>query len=117
MKILQTFTPDVEIYSIDEAFLDLTRISIIEYNSLARSMYNTILKYIGIPITIGISSTKTLAKVANRVAKKQCVTHLIIKTQEEINRALIVTNVADVWGVGRSLSPKLKNLVFILHTT
>ena len=71
MCILKTFTPDVEIYSIDEAFLDLSHLPLIEFDSLAKSMHSTILKYIGIPITIGIAPTKTLAKVANRVAKRQ----------------------------------------------
>jgi len=82
MCILQTFTPDVEIYSIDEAFLDLSHLPLTEYDSLAKKMYDTVLKYIGIPITIGIAPTKTLAKVANRVAKKRRSTHLILQTSE-----------------------------------
>ncbi len=110
MCILQTFTPDVEIYSIDEAFLDLSHLPLTDYDSLAKEIYDTVLKYIGIPITIGIAPTKTLAKVANRVAKKRRSTHLILKTSEEIKTALMHTNVGDVWGVGRALAPKLKRL-------
>ncbi len=66
MHILQSFTPDVDIYSIDEAFLDISRLPINDYALFAESIYDTILKYIGIPITIGIAPTKTLAKIANR---------------------------------------------------
>ncbi len=110
MCILQTFTPDVEIYSIDEAFLDLSHLPLTTYDSLAKVMYDTVLKQIDIPITIGIAPTKTLAKVANRVAKRQRSTHLTLKTPEEINTALMATNVGDVWGVGRALAPKLKRL-------
>ena len=108
MSILQSFTPDVEIYSIDEAFLNLSFLPIAEYNSLCKTMYDTVLKQIGIPITIGVSSTKTLAKVANRCAKKQCNTYMILKTHEEINTALMATDIGSIWGVGRSLTPKLR---------
>jgi beta-hydroxyacyl-ACP dehydratase FabZ len=71
MKILQTFTPDIEIYSIDEAFLNLAPLPCDKYETLAQCVYYTVLKEIGIPITVGIGPTKTLAKVANRIAKKQ----------------------------------------------
>ena len=110
MTILKTFTPDVEVYSIDEAFLDLSHLPLDKYDDLAQSMYETVLNYIGIPITIGIAPTKTLAKVANRVAKKQRKTHMIIQTQEEINTALLATPVTDIWGVGRALTTRLKRL-------
>ncbi len=108
MTILQTFTPDVEVYSIDEAFLDLSRMPITDYDLLAKSMYDTVFKQIGIPITIGIASTKTLAKVANRCAKKLRKTYIIISTQEQIKDALVATDVGSVWGVGRALTPKLQ---------
>ena len=116
MCILKTFTPDVEIYSIDEAFLDLSHLPVIDIDLLAKSMYSTVLKQIGIPITIGIAPTKTLAKVANRVAKRQRSHHLILKTQEEINTALQATNVGDIWGVGRALAPKLERIgIYTAH--
>jgi DNA polymerase V len=110
MTILQTFTPDVEIYSIDEAFLDLSRLPLTDLDTLAQSMYDTVLKFIGIPITIGIASTKTLAKVANRVAKKQRKTHIILQSSQEIKTALSETSISDVWGVGRAITPKLKRM-------
>lgn len=110
MHIMQQFTPDVEIYSIDEAFLDLSRLPITDYSCFAQSIYDTIFKYIGIPITIGIACTKTLAKVANRTAKKRQISHFIMTTQEDIENTLQSTDVAHVWGIGRALAPKLKRL-------
>jgi DNA polymerase V len=110
MRILQTFTPDVDIYSIDEAFLDLSRLRINNYVSFGQSIYDTILQHIGIPITIGIASTKTLAKAANRIAKKHKQAHLLLQTPGQITSVLHTINVADVWGVGRALAPKLKQL-------
>ncbi|MES2608429.1 MAG: hypothetical protein V4544_06860 [Pseudomonadota bacterium] len=108
MTILRTFTPDVEVYSIDEAFIDLSHHPLTDVNIMAKTMYDTVLKYIGIPITIGIAPTKTLAKVANRMAKKQRTTYMILKTHEEINTALKATEIGSIWGVGRSLTPKLR---------
>ena len=110
VRILQTFTPDVEVYSIDEAFLDLSRLPITDYTHVARTIYSTILQHIGIPVTIGIAPTKTLTKIANRVAKKQRMHHLRLETPNEIQHALTATNITDVWGVGRALAPKLKRL-------
>ena len=116
MCILQTFTPDVDVYSIDEAFLDVSHLPITDYTTFARTIHKTILKHIGIPITIGIAPTKTLAKIANRVAKKNRATDLILRTPEEINAALMATGAGDVWGVGRALAPKLKQLgIYTAH--
>ena len=108
MHILKTFTPDVEVYSIDEAFLNLSHLPAKDYTAFARSLYDTLLKCIGIPITIGMAQTKTLAKVANRIAKKHRMTNLILNTPEIINKALAATKIGDVWGIGRALEPKLK---------
>jgi DNA polymerase V len=108
MQILQTFTPDIEMYSIDEAFLNLAPLTCVDFTVLAQSMYDTILKQIGIPITVGIGPTKTLAKVANRVAKKQKIPFQILATPAEINAALKQTAIGDVWGIGRNLTLKLR---------
>ncbi|MES2252239.1 MAG: Y-family DNA polymerase [Pseudomonadota bacterium] len=110
MHILQKFTPDVDIYSIDEAFLDISRLHIHNHTYFAQSIYETVLKYIGIPITIGIAITKTLAKIANRTAKKQQKVHAILTTQNETTHALQATDLSNVWGIGRALTPKLKKL-------
>lgn len=110
MHILQNITPDVDIYSIDEAFLDVSHLNISDYSLFAQSIYDTILNHIGIPVTIGIARTKTLAKIANRTAKKQQKSHVIITTHEDATHALQTTDLSNVWGIGRSLAPKLKKL-------
>ncbi len=110
MKILQTFTPDVNVYSIDEAFLDLSLLPHLNCAAFAQKIYNTILQYIGIPVTIGIAPTKTLAKTATRVAKKQNNPFNVIQTASEIEVSLKQTSVPDIRGIGRALAPKLKKL-------
>jgi len=69
MQILADFTPDLEIYSIDEAFLDLTGFES-RVEAHARELRRTVLQWTGIPVSVGIAPTKTLAKLANRLAKK-----------------------------------------------
>ncbi len=70
MQTLAPFTPAMEIYSIDEAFLDLTNFAFTDLVDYARKMRNTVKQNTGIPVSIGIAPTKTLAKIANRIAKK-----------------------------------------------
>ena len=108
MNIISEFTPSIEVYSIDEAFIELTNMNV-DYESYARQMRKVILQYTGIPVSIGIASTKTLTKVANHIAKDdeslEGVCSLI--QHENLDQVLEDTNVADVWGVGRQLSKKL----------
>ena len=108
MNIISEFTPSIEVYSIDEAFIELTYMNV-DYESYARHMRKVILQYTGIPVSIGIASTKTLTKVANHIAKDdeslEGVCSLI--QHENLDQVLEDTNVADVWGVGRQLSKKL----------
>ena len=108
MNIISEFTPSIEVYSIDEAFIVLTNMNV-DYESYARHMRKVILQYTGIPVSIGIASTKTLTKVANHIAKDdeslEGVCSLI--QHENLDQVLEDTNVADVWGVGRQLSKKL----------
>ena len=108
MNIISEFTPSIEVYSIDEAFIELTNMNV-DYESYARHMRKVILQYTGIPVSIGIASTKTLTKVANHIAKDdeslEGVCSLI--QHENLDQVLEDTNVADVWGVGRRLSKKL----------
>lgn len=111
MNILQQFSPDIEIYSIDEAFVDLSNVYYRNEKNLqswAQSVYDTILQNVGIPITIGIGPTKTLAKGANRFAKKLTQPFHILHTQEQINHALKSTLIEEIWGVGRKLNIQLK---------
>ena len=108
MNIISEFTSSIEVYSIDEAFIELTNMNV-DYESYARHMRKVILQYTGIPVSIGIASTKTLTKVANHIAKDdeslEGVCSLI--QHENLDQVLEDTNVADVWGVGRQLSKKL----------
>lgn len=110
MSLLAQFSPEVEVYSIDEAFLTLDGLSIPDgIESYARMIAHTISRCVGIPVSIGIASTKTLAKIASHRAKKIAryngVCHLRTADQEAI--ALMECKIADVWGVGRRLAPRL----------
>ncbi|GAB6056983.1 Y-family DNA polymerase [Desulfonatronum parangueonense] len=109
MDTVSRFTPDMEIYSIDEAFLrlDLMHDHPLE---LARKIRATVLQWTGIPVSIGIGPTKTLAKVANRVAKKQP-EHggaFSLVDYPDPDRILAGIDVEDIWGIGRRYSKKLR---------
>ena len=108
MNIISEFAPSIEVYSIDEAFIELTNMNV-DYEPYIRQMRKVILQYTGIPVSIGIASTKTLTKVANHIAKDdeslEGVCSLI--QHKNLDQVLEDTNVADVWGVGRQLSKKL----------
>ena len=103
MKILKTFSPNVEIYSIDEAFLDLSFVEDNKTEELAKEIRNRILKWTGIPTSVGISNTKTLSKVANHIAKKNNtgVMYLDPKYSDEYLKKF---EIQDIWGVGRQLT-------------
>tara|TARA_B100000965_G_scaffold345170_1_gene315792 strand:- start:41 stop:1300 length:1260 start_codon:yes stop_codon:yes gene_type:complete len=108
MNIISEFAPSIEVYSIDEAFIELTDMNV-DYESYVRQMRKVILQYTGIPVSIGVASTKTLTKVANHIAKDdeslEGVCSLV--KHENLDQVLEDTNVVDVWGVGRQLSKKL----------
>jgi len=108
MNIISEFAPSIEVYSIDEAFIELTDMNV-DYESYVRQMRKVILQYTGIPVSIGVASTKTLTKVANHIAKDdeslEGVCSLV--KHENLDQVLEDTNVADIWGVGRQLSKKL----------
>lgn len=111
MRTLINFAPVVEVYSVDEAFLDLTGIqgNIEEY---CKEIRETVLRNVGIPVSIGIASTKTLSKVANKIAKNYDklggVFHL--SSKERTEWSLEKTKVEDIWGIGRRSSEKLNSL-------
>jgi len=111
MNTLSRFTPDIEIYSIDEAFLDLSQFKQYDLTEYGHKIRSTIKKWTGIPVSIGIAGTKTLAKVANKIAKKSVKAEgvLNLTASHHQNRALEITDVADVWGIGRSYSKFLNN--------
>ena len=111
MQVLAEYASDIEIYSVDEAFLHLSEF---EENSLyeqAKYIRAQVLQKTGIPVSIGIGYTKTLAKIANKLAKKN--PHyggvLDITAFSNIDPFLKATNVEDIWGIGYRYAQKLKN--------
>ncbi|MBT4364690.1 MAG: Y-family DNA polymerase [Desulfobacterales bacterium] len=110
MKLLAEFTPDMEVYSIDEAFLDLSCFSHYDLNGYGIRIKDRIRRCVGLPVAIGIAETKTLAKIACRLAKKSekagGVLDLTGSPYQEM--ALSMTDVEDVWGVGRRYTKFLR---------
>jgi DNA polymerase V len=106
MEILSSFSPEIEIYSIDEAFLGFNSFKNYELNAYCKYMREKIKKWVGIPVSIGLSETKTLAKIANHLAKKNSNYEgiCILKNKSAIDNALKEIEINDVWGIGRSSS-------------
>ena len=102
MKVLKTFSPKVEIYSIDEAFIDLSFIDEKGAEDYGREITSRVLKWTGIPTSVGIANTKTLSKVANHIAKKEKAGVIYLNTN--IDEKLKKFPIEDVWGVGKQLS-------------
>ena len=109
MNTLGELLPDIEIYSIDEAFADLCGLGRYDLNRLARTVRDTIKKNTGIPVSIGIGATKTLAKVANHLAKKNRRYHGVCVLDEEMAAVEALQNVPieNVWGIGRAYARRL----------
>ena len=113
MRTLEEMAPRVEVYSIDEAFLDLTgiesAISLVEFGQKVRERIG---HWIGITVCVGIAPTKTLAKLANHAAKKYPATQGVVDltNPDRQRRLLALVPVDDVWGVGRRLSKRLNAL-------
>jgi len=111
MTILADYSPEMEIYSIDEAFLKLNGFENFNLNDYGLQMRNKILKWTGLPVSIGIAPTKALAKVANRIAKKfpdKTKNVYIIDSEEKRLKALKWLPVEDVWGIGRQHAKRLR---------
>lgn len=115
-SVIGQFSPDQEIYSIDESFLDLTGFNrdLIEYGQQIRSK---VLQWVGIPVCVGIGSTKTLAKLANHTAKKSLIPEMSFGVSDlnqlsgsELHKLLSRIEVGEVWGVGRKLSQRLNSM-------
>jgi DNA polymerase V len=108
MRVMADFTPDLEIYSIDEAFLGMggfdTRLE-----AHAADLRRTVLQWTGIPVSVGIAAIKTLAKVANRAAKKDPTSGGVCVLLDEagIDAQLAHLALDDLWGVGRRLAARL----------
>jgi len=103
----------VEVYSVDEAFINLNHLPLEALQPFAEKIRDVVVKWTGIPVSVGIAPSKVLSKVANRIAKKdkqksQCV--LVLDDDEKLQEALISTDVSDLWGIGRRYARKLKDL-------
>ena len=104
---------NVEVYSVDEAFLDLSIFPLEDLPAIAKEIRTTVEDWTGIKVSVGIAPTKVLAKLANRMAKKNkqltdCIT--VLDTDEKIRAALHKTPVSDIWGVGYQYAKKLKEV-------
>ncbi|MEE3046459.1 MAG: Y-family DNA polymerase [Pseudomonadota bacterium] len=111
MTLIANEVPDSAIYSIDEIFIDLDNTPI-DHDLWARDLKAKILRETGIPVGIGISTTKTLAKLANRLAKKSPKAKgvVVLDDQKWIDLALERTEAGDIWGVGRKFALKLASI-------
>lgn len=131
-SVLTSVTPRTEVYSIDESFLDLSQLAISDYTAWGRQLRESILKWIGVPVSIGIAPTKTLAKLAADRAKLDVrrstiddrrsspnvqrqssnvqtgVLNLIGQPSSSVDTILETTPVESVWGIGWRLSPKMR---------
>lgn len=113
MNILEEYSPESEIYSIDEIFLNLSGMDAYNLHEYGISMREKVWKWTGIPTSIGIAHTKTLAKVANRIAKKfpdpTKNVHLILSNEQRI-KALKWIDIQDIWGIGKQHAHRLKTI-------
>jgi DNA polymerase V len=103
MSVLSNFTPNMEVYSIDEAFLSLSGFEQLNFEKYARTIQVEVKRLTGIPVSIGVAPTKTLAKVANHFAKDHPETGGVFSLMEEgeIDRCLAQTPVRELWGIGK----------------
>ena len=104
MRTLKRFNSDIEVYSIDEAFIDLSNFPDNEIEKVAQEIRSTVLQWTGIPTSIGIATTKTLSKVANHIAKKKQSGVTSFIGVENIDPLLEKVDINDIWGVGRQLT-------------
>lgn len=108
MSILSSLVPEIEVYSIDESFMNLDGIT--DYQILGSTIVNQVYKGIGIPVCLGIAPTRTLAKMANKFAKKYTSYNRVccIDSDEKREKALRLFSIGDVWGIGRRQAAKLE---------
>ena len=110
MSILKQFTPDIQVYSIDESFLKLDGFENYDLTNYGVIIKDRILKWTGIPTCVGIAPTKALSKVANKIARKYPVETngvYVIDSEIKITNALKWTKIKDIWGIGSKLSNRL----------
>lgn len=112
VQILQDESPDIEVYSVDESFLEISHLPIKDYTAWGRAIRDKIFKWTGIPVSVGIAPTKTLAKAAADFAKKneqELGAYSVIGDDPKRIQLLKWLPVGDVWGIGWRTAPKLKD--------
>jgi DNA polymerase V len=113
MRVLSQFSPTLEVYSIDEAFADLTDLPIDDLTEYGKTMKERVLQYVGLPVSVGIASSKCLCKIANEIVKHDPsydgVLDLTALEDEEVDSLLSQVAIGDVWGIGRKYSTFLQN--------
>ncbi|HSX06081.1 MAG TPA: Y-family DNA polymerase [Candidatus Saccharimonadales bacterium] len=110
-NLLASITPRIEVYSVDESFLDLSQLQIADYQSWGRMVRTHILTQVGVPVSVGVAPSKTLAKLANDRAKKLPELAGALELTEQgtrTDRYLAQMPVNDLWGIGWRLAPRLK---------
>ncbi|MCE2516995.1 MAG: Y-family DNA polymerase [Alphaproteobacteria bacterium] len=111
MKTMEQFTPDVEVYSIDEAFLGLTGFDPASLPQHMRNLRQAVRQWTGIPVSVGIAPTKTLAKLANRIAKKYTPDGVYMMTDPQLmTRILGDIEIEDIWGISKRWGARLRAL-------
>lgn len=115
METVRTMLPEncVEVYSVDEAFLDFSHVPVNEIKNLAVQIREKVEQWTGISVSVGVAPTKTLAKIANHMAKKDkqgtnCI--MVLDTPEKVAEALQKTPVGDIWGVGGRKAGRLESV-------
>lgn len=111
MAVMREFTPHVEVYSIDEAFLNFDGMDISDYDDYGKQIKTKLLKGLSLPVCIGFAATKALSKVANKIARKypdRTNGVYVIDTEEKRVKALKWTKIEDVWGIGYRMKKKMK---------
>lgn len=108
--VLSDFAPSIEIYSIDEAFLDLRGVTDVDFDTYAKEISAKCWKYTSIPVSVGIAPTKTLAKIASKLCKQYPKLRggCYMYRHQDIEKVLRKYPIEDVWGIGRRSAPKLK---------
>lgn len=110
VQLLREETPLIEVYSIDENFIDLSEMPVRNLEAWARRVRERILREIGIPTSVGVAPTKTLAKVASTFAKTHGDGTWVIDSDEQRQEMLEQLPIEDIWGIGRRLAPKLHDI-------
>lgn len=113
MQVIKEFVPKTEVYSIDEIFADFSEFKYQDAGLIAREIREMVMRCTGIPVTIGIAATKTLAKLANDYAKKQDAGVLVADDDAAVGRLLEAAAVQDVWGIGEQHAWRLRKAGFI----